>query len=189
MLRTSRAVYTSHANSDSNLDQDTPVFDSTLPCMKNSWPLSPHVPIHPFPTVSPTPGAAPSQQSTWPSTSTVPLWQRNVPLRLPALLATPEWSTDDCYGDGGDGMGGGDGGGDGGCGSISEFRRQRRLERDKMYRDAIGSTLSMFSQATSSHTQLTQLTVCTESNDRSNDRPYRARALAWRANYTRSQPH
>ena len=92
----------------------------------------------------PPPGAAPSQQSTW--LSTVPLW-------LPALLATPEWSTEDCYGDGGDsgdgdGMGGEDGGG---CGSISEFRRQRRLERDRMYRDAIGSTLSTFSQVTRSH--------------------------------------
>ena len=118
------------------------------------------------PSNPPPPGAAPSQQSTW--LSTVPLW-------LPALLATPEWSTEDCYGDGGDGDDGGDGGGDvgeggdgggagdsgdgdgmggedgGGCGSISEFRRQRRLERDRMYRDAIGSTLSTFSQVTTSH--------------------------------------
>ena len=94
------------------------------------------------PSNPPPPGAAPSQQSTW--LSTVPLW-------LPALLATPEWSTEDCYGDGGD-SGDGDGGEDGGgCGSISEFRRQRRLERDRMYRDAIGSTLSTFSQVTRSH--------------------------------------
>ena len=131
----------SHADSDSNPVYDTRSVVLTVPHCSNARTRSPHVRIHPTPTVSPlspTPGAAPSQQSTWRST---------VPLRLPALLSTPEWSIEDCYGDGGDGMGGGMGGG---CGSISEFRRQRRLERDRMYRDAIGSTLSTFSQAKSS---------------------------------------
>ena len=90
-------------------------------------------------------GATPRKQSTWHST---------VPLRLPALLATPEWSTEDGYGCDGSGTDGGDGG------SISEFRWQRRLDHDKMYRDAISSTLSTFSQAGGSHTVLSsQCTV------------------------------
>ena len=149
--RTVREVHAaSHTTSGSNPDPNTPVPTvytaltlylalHTSTCLMPSQ-LQPSYP----PTNRPPPGAAPSQQSTW--LSTVPLW-------LPALLATPEWSTEDCFGDGGDG-GDGDGmGGEegGGCGSISEFRRQRRLERDRMYRDAIGSTLSTFSQVTRSH--------------------------------------
>lgn len=79
----------------------------------------------------------PRKQSTWHST---------VPLRLRVLLATPEWSTEDGYGSGGSGTDGGKNG----C-PISEFRRQRRLDHDKMYRDAISSSLSTFSQARGSH--------------------------------------
>lgn len=113
-------------------------------------------------------GATPRKQSTWHST---------VPLRLPALLATPEWSTEDGYGCDGSGTDGGDGG------SISEFRRQRRLDHDKMYRDAISSTLSTFSQARGAPTQCSVHSAqCTVHRVHSNEQPLSSTALE------RSQP-
>ena len=91
-----------------------------------------------------------------------------MPLRLPALLATPEWSTEDGYGCGGSGTDGGD------DGSISEFRRQRHLDHNKMYRDAISSTLSTFSQARGSHSAHFTVHISSSTESTLTSDPYRA---------------